>query len=85
MQSRIEEMESSDDPEVQKQWEDSKNYYTDKRKQEKYVDILSQGMYVTDLEAKNEYFSQKEVKNISYVVQRYMEVPDEDIDVSEDN
>ena len=84
LQSRIEEMESSDDPEIQKQWEDSKNYYTDKRKQEKYVDILSQGMYVTDLEAKNEYFSQKEVKSISYVLKRYMDVPDGDIDASED-
>ena len=84
LQSRIEEMESSDDPEVQKQWDDSKNYYTDKRKQEKYVDILNQGMYVTNLEAKNEYFSQKEVKSISYVLKRYTDVLDEDIDASEE-
>lgn len=84
LQSRIEEMESSDDPNIQKQWEDSKNYYTDKRKQEKYVDILNQGMYVTDLEAKNEYFSQKEVKSISYVLGRYNNVPDDQIDISEE-
>lgn len=36
LQSRIEEMESSDDPQIQKQWTDSKEYYTEKRKQEKY-------------------------------------------------
>jgi len=84
LQKRIEEMESSSDPNVQKQWEDSKKYYVDKRKQEKYFSLLGQGMYVSKLEAEEEYFAQKEVKNISYVVRRYTEISDEDIKISDD-
>lgn len=83
LQSRIEEMESSDDPNVQKQWADSKEYYTNRRKQEKYFEILNQGVYVTNLEAKNEYMAQKEIKSISYVFKRYSEIKDETIDVSD--
>ncbi len=83
LQSRIEDMESSDDPEVQKQWEESKEYYTSKRRQEKYFEIINQGLYVTNLEAKNEYLAQKEVKSISYVFKRYSDIKDEDIDASE--
>ena len=83
LQSRIEEMESSDDPAVKKQWADSKEYYTSRRKQEKYFEILNQGLYVTNLEAKNEYLAQKEVKSISYVFKRYSDIKDESIDASE--
>ena len=83
LQSRIEEMESSDDARIQKQWTDSKKYYTEKRKQEKYFAILSQGMYVTDLEAKNEYFAQKEEKNIAYVLKRFIEISDDKIPVTD--
>jgi peptidyl-prolyl cis-trans isomerase D len=84
LEKRIEEMEASADPNVQKQWEDSKKYYTDRRKQEKYFAMLGQGMYVTKLEAEEEYFAQKEVKSISYVVRRYSEISDDDIKVSDD-
>lgn len=85
LQKRIEEMESSTDPNVQKQWEDSKKYYIDRRKQEKYYSLLGQGMYVTKLEAEEEYFAQKEIKSISYVVRRYSELSDEDIKISDDD
>lgn len=83
LQSRIEEMEASDDPNVQKQWTDTKEYYTNRRKQEKYFEILNQGIYVTNLEAKNEYLAQKEIKSISYVFKRYSDIKDETIDASE--
>lgn len=84
LQKRIEEMESSSDPNVQKQWEDSKKYYTDRRKQEKYFALVGQGMYVTKLEAEDEYFAQKEVKTISYVVRRYSEINDDDIKITDE-
>lgn len=84
LRSRLEEMESSDDPEVQKQWEDTKTYYTEKRKREKYFAILDQGVYVTNLEAKQEYLAQKEVKSISYVLKRFTEIKDEEIEVNDE-
>ncbi len=84
LEKRIEEMENSDDPNVQQQWEDSKKYYSDRRKQEKYFALLGQGLYVTKLEAEEEYFAQKELKTISYVVRRYSEITDEDIKISDE-
>lgn len=84
LQARIDEMKSSDDPEIQKQWEQSEEYYKDKRRREKYFEILQQGIFVTDLEAKEEYTAQKEVKNVSYVLRRYSEIDINDIDVSEE-
>lgn len=83
LEKRIEEMETSEDPKVQKQWEESKKYYSDRRKQEKYFALLGQGVYVTKLEAEEEYFAQKEIKSISYVVRRYSEITDEDIKISD--
>ena len=85
LQKRIEEMEKSSDKNVQKQWQDSKKYYSDRRKQEKYFALLGQGLYVTKLEAEEEYFAQKEVKSISYVVRRYSEISDEDIKVTDED
>ncbi len=84
LQSRIEEMENSDDPKIQQQWKDSKEYYTNKIKQEKYFNIVKQGIYITDLEAKNEYIAQKEIKSISFVMQRYNSIKDEEIEVTDD-
>jgi peptidyl-prolyl cis-trans isomerase D len=83
LEKRIDEMEASTDPNVQKQWEENKKYYTDRRKQEKYFELVGQGLYVTKLEAEEEYFAQKEVKSVSYVVRRYSEILDDDIKVSE--
>lgn len=83
LEKRIQEMEASNDPQVQKQWEDSKKYYTDRRKQEKYFALVGQGMYVTKLEAEEEYFAQKEVKSISYVVRRFSEIDDKEFNISD--
>lgn len=85
LQARIDEMKSSEDPEIQKQWEQSEEYYKDKRKREKYFEIVQQGVYVTDLEAKEEYFAQKEVKSVSYVVRRFAEIDNDDIKVTDEN
>ncbi|TXI82667.1 MAG: hypothetical protein E6Q38_04695 [Crocinitomicaceae bacterium] len=84
LEKRIQEMETSADPAVKKQWEDARKQFTDKRKQEKYFALVGQGLYVTKLEAEEEYYAQKEVKGISYVVKRYSEIPDEEIKVSDE-
>lgn len=84
LQARIDDMKSSDDPEIQKQWEESEKYYIDRRKKEKYFAIIQQGSYVTKLEAKAEYVAQKEVKNVSYVLRRYSEISNDDIKVTDD-
>ena len=84
LEKRIQEMESSTDPRVSADWETTKTSFTNQRKSEKYYQILSQGVYVTKLEGKEEYKAQKEVKNVSYVVRRFTEIPDDQIKVTED-
>lgn len=84
LQARIDDMKASDDPETVKQWEQSEQFYTDKRKREKYFEILQQGVYVTDLEAKDDYIAQKEVKNVSYVLRRYSEIKNDEITVTDE-
>jgi peptidyl-prolyl cis-trans isomerase D len=81
----IEEREASTDNNIQEQWENTKKSLQDRRKQEKYYALVGQGLYVTKLEAEEEYFAQKEKKNISYVVRRYSEISDEDIKVTDDD
>ena len=84
LQARIDEMKTSDDANIQKQWEESEKYYMDKRKREKYFSILEQGVYTTKLEAEEEYVAQKEVKNISYVLRRFSEIDNVEIKVEDE-
>jgi peptidyl-prolyl cis-trans isomerase D len=78
LRARIDEMESGE-PDVQDQWEKSKTYYTEQRQKQKYLDIVGQGVYVTKLEAKDEYFAKEETKSVSFVVRRYAEIDNEDV------
>ncbi|MES2798411.1 MAG: peptidylprolyl isomerase [Bacteroidota bacterium] len=84
LQKKIEEMEKSTDKNVQKQWQDTKKYYVDRRKQEKYFTIVQQGLYATKLEAEDDYIAKNEKKNISFVVRRYSEIADDEIKISDE-
>ena len=83
LRKRITEMENSEDPKVQADWLDYKNSLMEDRRKEKYYNIVSQGIYVTKLEAEDEYFNQKELKTISFVVKRFDQIPDAEIKVSD--
>jgi peptidyl-prolyl cis-trans isomerase D len=83
LEERIEELESSNDENIQKFWEDSKKYYTDRIKQEKYFSLVKQGLYAAKLEAAEAYSSQNEIKVISYVLRRYSEIDDDEIEISD--
>ncbi len=85
LEKRIQEMETSADPNVKKQWEDARKQFTDRRKQEKYFAIVGQGLYVTKLEAEEEYYAQNEKKAISYVVKPYSEIEDSDYKCSKED
>lgn len=79
----IAEREKATDPTTVKQWKDTKEALRNQRKQEKYFQILNQGVYVTKLEAKEEYTAQKEMKSISYVVRNFREILDTDIKIND--
>lgn len=82
LQQRIEEMKTN--PEMEEQWKQTEEYYKEKRKREKYFALLQQGVYVTKLEAKNDFTAQREVKNISYVLKRFSEIRDSEIEVTDE-
>lgn len=83
LQQRIDEMETSDDPETKKQWEQSKEYYTKQRMKQKYMDIIGQGIYVTNLEAKDDYYATNEKKSISFIAKSYGEIRNDEIKVTD--
>lgn len=78
LEARVNEMRESTDPQAVEAWENTEEYYKKKRRQEKYFDILGQGVYVTELEAKNEYLANNESKSISYVVKQFRSLLDSD-------
>lgn len=83
LQQRIEQMQDSEDELDRAIWDMTKRQLIKRRKEEKYFDILEQGLYVTNLEAKNDYESKKDVKNISFAMKRYSEIPDEEVAFSD--
>ena len=83
LQNTINQLKTSKEPQAKTQWDNTKQYYTDRRKQEKYFALLNQGVYVTKLEAEEEYFGQKEMKSIAFVLKRYTEINDEEVKVSD--
>jgi len=83
LQNTINQLKTSKEPQGKQQWKNTKQYYTDRRKQEKYFALLNQGVYVTKLEAGEEYFGQKEMKSISFVLRKFTEINDEDVKISD--
>jgi peptidyl-prolyl cis-trans isomerase D len=84
LQSTLTQLKTNKDPQAVQQWNSTKQYYTDRRKQEKYFNLLSQGVFVTKLEAENEYRANNEKKNISFVVRRYSEINDAEIKINDE-
>lgn len=66
------------------QWKNTLERIKKARAQEKYNQILNQGIYVTSLEAKQEYYAKNEVKSISFVMANFRDIPDNDIKISEE-
>jgi peptidyl-prolyl cis-trans isomerase D len=84
LQSTLTQLKTNKDPQAVQQWNSTKQYYSDRRKQEKYLNLLSQGVYVTKLEAENEYKANNDKKNISFVMRRYTEINDADIKIKDE-
>ena len=79
LEAQIAQLKDSDDPEMKKAWERSKDYYMNQRKRQKYFDILDQGLYVTSLEAKQNYIANNEKKSVNFVVLNYSTIDDKAI------
>ena len=85
LQARITEMENSEDAQQQEIWNNYKESLIARREQDKFKQLLAQSVYITDIQAKDEYYAQQEVKSISFVLQRYSSVTDDEVDDSDKN
>jgi peptidyl-prolyl cis-trans isomerase D len=83
LEARVKEMSNSKNADVKKQWDELKENFIERRKSEKYAAILNQGVYVTSLEAEDEYYAQKETKNVSIVAKKYSDLNDADFKVTD--
>ena len=59
-----------------KQWTELKRGFTNQRKREKYIQIISQGIFTTTLEAENEFKVVNNKKEIEYIFKPYNSIPD---------
>lgn len=82
LEAQINQLKNDKNPESKKRWEQTKDYYMKLRQRQKYFDIVSQGMYVTKLEAKQQYLANEEKKAVKFVVMNYNTVDDKTIDKS---
>tara|TARA_B100001093_G_scaffold99313_1_gene91376 strand:- start:2570 stop:4819 length:2250 start_codon:yes stop_codon:yes gene_type:complete len=63
------------------QWKDIKRYYANQRMRQKYMDVVSQGIYISTLEAEDDYAAKNARKNIDYVLKNTNSIPNENIEV----
>lgn len=66
-----------------KDWAGVKSYYSNIRKREKYLDIISQGIYTTTVEAEDEYKNTEDKKSIRYVFKPTNSIEDSEIKYNE--
>ena len=84
LRKRVDELKNSSKAEEQQAWNQTKVSLTLQRLQGKYFQLLSQGAYATNLEAKEQYVAQKRIKDISFVLKRFSEIPDADIKITDE-
>ena len=66
-----------------KDWAGVKSYYSNIRKREKYLDIISQGIYTTTVEAEDEYKNTEDKKSIRYIFKPTNSIEDSEIKYKE--
>jgi peptidyl-prolyl cis-trans isomerase D len=71
--------------EALKQWSEFEKELKDTRKADKYVTLITRGLFVNSLEAKNQYYAENEKKKIRFVIQKYTDIPQDEITVTDED
>jgi peptidyl-prolyl cis-trans isomerase D len=74
----------ADDP-LRQQWSDFVTQMIDAKTSEKYVSLVTNGLYVNSLEAKDDYDAKNKLVNFKYLTLDYASVPDGKITVTDDD
>jgi peptidyl-prolyl cis-trans isomerase D len=72
----------ADDP-LRQQWEDFSKQMIENKLNQKYVALITNGMYVNTLEAKDNYLAKNKLANFKYVTLDYASVPDNKVTISD--
>jgi len=70
--------------EAKTQWRAFEEELKDTRKADKYVALIKKGIYVNSLESKHVYSSNNEMRTVRFVVQRYTDIPFDEIEVTDE-
>lgn len=70
--------------ESRQQWKDFEQELKNARMADKYVALIKKGVYVNKLEAADQYDALYHKKQISYVVQRYADIPEDEVTITDD-
>lgn len=70
---------------ARQQWSDFEKELKDTRKADKYVTLIKRGLYVNSLEAKDQYHAENHKKRIKFVIQRYADIPQDEITVTDED
>jgi peptidyl-prolyl cis-trans isomerase D len=73
-----------DDP-IKQQWADFITQMVENKLSEKYVSLISNGLYVNSLEAKDDYEAKNKLANFKYTLLEYASVPDNKITVTDED
>jgi len=74
----------ADDP-LRQQWADFLTQMIDAKLSEKYISLVTNGLYVNSLEAKDDYEAKNRLANFKYAVLDYASVPDNKITITDDD
>lgn len=70
---------------ARQQWSDFEKELKDTRKADKYVTLIKRGLNVNSLEAKDQYYAENNKKRIKFVIQRYTDIPQDEIEVTDED
>lgn len=71
--------------ETRDQWKAFEDELKDTRTADKYVTLISKGIYINTLEAKDQYMATNEVRSIRFVIKKYAEIPLGEIEVTDED
>ena len=70
--------------ESRRQWKEFENSLKDARMADKYVTLVKKGIYINQIEAQEQQRALSEKKKVSYVIQRYAEIPKDEFEITDE-
>jgi len=66
-------------------WRSFVNQIVDQKRNEKYLSLVSNGLFINSLDAKDDYEAKNKIVNLKYVRLDYTSIPDNKVSVSDDD